>query len=223
MSEKTPGISFQNRMDNMVEDYRELGNLAIRLNGDVVKLLESYDESVHKSISAGSNTLDIKTINLERVCIRFMATEQPLAKDLLFIESMLRVISHIKRVGHLCAKIADSIRNIHEVPIPEKILNQMALMGEYIGVMLKKSFSVFLNHDLDKARELDRDDDKIDELYDSILNEVTSTMINDAEFAPYIIDTIFLARYMERIADKAVSIGSRTIFMITLKRPGIDE
>ena len=48
-------------------------------------------------------------------------------------------------------------------------------------------------------------------------------MINDAEFATYIIDTIFLARYMERIADKAVSIGSRTIFMITLKRPGIDE
>lgn len=223
MSEKTPGISFQNRMENIVDDYRELGNLAIRLNGDVVKLLENYDESVHKSISAGSNTLDIKTINLERVCIRFMATEQPLAKDLLFIESMLRVISHIKRVGHLCAKIADSIRNIHEVPIPEKILNQMALMGEYIGVMLKKSFSVFLNHDLDKARELDRDDDKIDELYDSILNEVTSTMINDAEFAPYIIDTIFLVRYMERIADKAVSIGSRTIFMITLKRPGIDE
>ena len=67
MSEKTPGISFQNRMDNIVEDYRELGNLAIRLNGDVVKLLENYDESVHKSISTGSNTLDIKTINLERV------------------------------------------------------------------------------------------------------------------------------------------------------------
>ena len=173
MSEKTPGISFQNRMDNIVEDYRELGNLAIRLNGDVVKLLENYDESVHKSISTGSNTLDIKTINLERVCIRFMATEQPLAKDLLFIESMLRVISHIKRVGHLCAKIADSIRNIREVPIPEKILNQLALMGEYIGVMLKKSFSVFLNQDLDKARELDSDDDKIDELYDSILNEVS--------------------------------------------------
>ena len=144
MSEKTPGISFQNRMENIVDDYRELGNLAIRLNGDVVKLLENYDESVHKSISAGSSTLDIKTINLERVCIRFMATEQPLAKDLLFIESILRVISHIKRVGHLCAKIADSIRNIHDVAIPKKILNQLALMGEYIGIMLKKIiFSIF--------------------------------------------------------------------------------
>ena len=223
MSEKTPSITFQNRMDIIIEDYRELGNLAIGLNEDVVKLLDNYDESIHKSISEGSNTLDIKTIDLERICIRFMATEQPLAKDLMFIESMLRVISHIKRVGHLCVKIAHAIENIHEVAIPKKILNRLALMGDYIGVMLKKSFSVFLNQDLDKARELDGDDDKIDELYEAVLNEVTSTMINDAEFAPYVIDTIFLARYLERIADKAVSIGSRTIFMITLKRPGIDE
>ena len=89
--------------------------------------------------------------------------------------------------------------------------------------MLKKSFMVFLNHDLDKARELAIDDDKIDELYESILNEVTTTMVNDEELVPYIVDTIFLARHFERIADKAVSIGSRTIFMITLKRPGIDD
>lgn len=223
MSEKTPSITFKNRMDIIIEDYREVGNLAIGLNEDVVKLLDNYDESIHKSISEGSNTLDIKTIDLERICIRFMATEQPLAKDLMFIESMLRVISHIKRVGHLCVKIARAIENIHEVAIPKKILNRLALMGDYIGVMLKKSFSVFLNQDLDKARELDGDDDKIDELYEAVLNEVTSTMINDTEFAPYVIDTIFLARYLERIADKAVSIGSRTIFMITLKRPGIDD
>lgn len=223
MNEKTPSITFQNRMEQIIDDYRELGNLAIGLNEDVVKLLDDYDESLHKSITTGSNTLDIRTIDLERMCIRFMATEQPLAKDLLFIESMLRVISHIKRVGHLCDKIGESIKNIYEVPIPKKILNQLALMGDYIGVMLKKSFHVFLNQDLDKARELDGDDDKIDELYEDVLNEVTSTMISDAQFAPYVIDTIFLARYFERIADKAVSIGSRTIFMITLKRPGIDE
>lgn len=223
MNRKTPSITFQKRMDIIIEDYRELGNLAIRLNEDVVKLLDDYDESLHKSISSGSNTLDIKTIALERFCIKFMATEHPLARDLLFIESMLRVISHIKRVGHLCVKIAEAIKNIHEVPIPQKILNQLALMGDYIVIMLKKSFMVFLNQDLDKAQELDGDDDKIDELYEAVLNEVTSTMISEAEFAPYVIDTIFLARYFERIADKAVSIGSRTIFRTTLKRPGIDE
>ena len=223
MNEKTPSISFQHRMDNIKQDYKELGNLAIKLNADVVKLLENYDESIYSSIFENSNTLDIKTINLERVCIKFMATEQPLAKDLMFIESTLRVISHIKRVGHLTLKIADLIKNIQGVNIPKKILKELELMGDYIQFMLKKSFNVFLNQDLEKAKELAMDDDKIDELYESILNQVTTTMVNDSELVPYIVDTIFLARYFERIADKAVSIGSRTIFMVTLKRPGIDD
>ena len=76
---------------------------------------------------------------------------------------------------------------------------------------------------MDKAKELSSDDDKMDEFYDSILNEVTATMVEDNDLIPYIIDVIFLARYFERIADKAVSIGSRTVFMLTLKRPDIDD
>jgi phosphate transport system protein len=90
-------------------------------------------------------------------------------------------------------------------------------------IILKKSFFVFSNQDLDKAKELPIDDDRIDEMYDSILNEVTENMIKNNELIPYFVDVIFLARYFERIADKSVSIGSRTIFMLTLRRPSIDD
>ena len=223
MDEKFPSVTFQNRMNSIKEDYKELGNLAIKLNGSVVKLLEKYDESIYDDIEKCSNIIDIKTIDLERECIRFLATEQPLAKDLMFIESTLRVISHFKRICHLFLKIAKSIKNIQEADIPEKILKELAYMGDYTLVMLKKAFFVFLNQDLDKAKELSSDDDKMDEFYDSILNEVTATMVEDNDLIPYIIDVIFLARYFERIADKAVSIGSRTVFMLTLKRPDIDD
>ena len=96
-------------------------------------------------------------------------------------------------------------------------------MGDYTLIILKKSFFVFSNQDLDKAKELPIDDDRIDEMYDSILNEVTENMIKNNELIPYFVDVIFLARYFERIADKSVSIGSRTIFMLTLRRPSIDD
>ena len=110
MDEKFPSVTFQNRMNSIKEDYKELGNLAIKLNGSVVKLLEKYDESIYDDIEKCSNIIDIKTIDLERECIRFLATEQPLAKDLMFIESTLRVISHFKRICHLFLKIAKSIK-----------------------------------------------------------------------------------------------------------------
>lgn len=215
-------MSFQNRMTIIQEQYLELCDLALSLNGNAVELLENYDDETYERIVEDSHELDVKTIDLERACIKFMATEQPLAGDLMFIESTLRVISHIKRVGHLVLKIAEAVRNIREANIPEEIIRELEFMGNYIQIMLKKAFRAFLNHDIEKAKELAEDDDKVDDLYDSILNEVTHTMVSDAELVPYIIDTIFLARYFERIADKAVSIGSRTIFMVTLKRPGID-
>ena len=202
MNEKTPSISFQHRMDSIKEQYSELGNLAIKLNGKGLELLQGYDEETYESIVEDSHRMDVMTIDLERACIKFMATEQPLAGDLMFIESTIRVTSHIKRIGHLVLKIANAIRRIHTVSIPDEILRELEFMGD--------------------ARQLADDDDKIDDLYDSILTRITETMAGDAEMVPYIIDTIFLARYFERIADKAVSIGSRTIFMITLKRPGID-
>lgn len=215
-------MSFQNRMTIIQEQYHELCDLALSLNGNAVELLENYDDETYERIVEDSHELDVKTIDLERACIKFMATEQPLARDLMFIESTLRVISHIKRVGHLVLKIAEAVKNIREANIPEEIIRELEFMGNYIQIMLKKAFRAFLNHDIEKAKELAEDDDKVDDLYDSILNEVTHTMMSDAELVPYIIDTIFLARYFERIADKAVSIGSRTIFMVTLKRPGID-
>ena len=153
MNEKSPSITFQNRINNIKEGYEELGNLTIKLTGTVVRLLENYDETDFENIEECSTTIDIKTIDLERECIKFMATEQPLAKDLMFIESTLRVISHFKRISHLCLKIAKLIKNIQCADIPEKILKELECMGDYTLIILKKSFFVFSNQDLDKAKE----------------------------------------------------------------------
>ena len=79
MNEKSPSITFQNRINNIKEGYEELGNLTIKLTGTVVRLLENYDETDFENIEECSTTIDIKTIDLERECIKFMATEQPLA------------------------------------------------------------------------------------------------------------------------------------------------
>ena len=159
MNEKSPSITFQNRINNIKEGYEELGNLTIKLTGTVVRLLENYDETDFENIEECSTTIDIKTIDLERECIKFMATEQPLAKDLMFIESTLRVISHFKRISHICLKIAKLIKNIQCADIPEKILKELEYMGDYTLIILKKSFFVFSNQDLDKAKELPIDYD----------------------------------------------------------------
>jgi len=86
-------------------------------------------------------------------------------------------------------------------------------------MMLSKSFYAFLNQNLDIAKELREDDDKVDNLFDSILEQVTNNMFEEKEKINQNINLIFIARSLERIGDRAVDIGGRTIFMLTFKKP----
>lgn len=218
MDNEYPRVSFENRLKKIESEIEELGELAITSNEDIVKLLENFTEELYFDVLNRSNEIDIKAIDLERDCIKFIATEHPLAHDLMFIESAIRIVSHIKRIGRLFMKIAESIKNTHDEEVPELIIKKLIYMGDYIQAMLKKSTFSFLSRDTQKAKELTHDDDTIDELYDSILNDSIEMIENKKIF----MEIISIARHFERIADKTVNIGSRTLFSITFKRPDIE-
>ncbi|MDO5823252.1 phosphate uptake regulator PhoU [Methanobrevibacter sp.] len=222
MDKEYPSISFENRITKIKYNIEELGNLAIKSNKEVISLFDCYDEKLYNNILNRSKEIDIKAVDLERECITFMATEQPVAHDLIFIESATRVISHIKRIGRLLMKTAESIKNIQKIEISDKIIKELICMGNYVQDMLEKSVYAFLNQDMQKARQLAIDDDEVDEIYDSILAQ-TMLMIENKEIISHFMDLILLARNFERIADKTVNIGSRIIFMQTFKRPDIES
>ncbi|MGN0177288.1 MAG: phosphate signaling complex PhoU family protein [Methanobrevibacter sp.] len=221
MHKEYPSITFKNRIEHIEKSIEELGELAIKSNEDVISLLDNYDENTYLDVLNRSNEVDIKTIDLEKECISFMAIEQPVASDLMFIESGIRILSHIKRICRLFMKIAESIKNLQDVKVPEIIIKKLSYMGNRTQYMIKKSIFAFLNHDIEKSKELAADDDQIDDLYDTILEEATE-MIESKESVPDFLKVITVVRYLERIADKTVNIGSRVIFMETFKRPEID-
>ena len=221
MSKIYPSISFKTRMKKVTEDSEKLGQLAIESQRVAVDLLENFDKSKVEDLRKQTDEIDVFTIELERKCIRFIASEQPFASDLMYIEATLRNISHIKRIGHLAMNIADAIDQINFENVPKKLVKELAYMGDYVHLMLTKSIKAFLNQDLEKARELNSDDDKVDELFDNVLTQSTSLMSESKEGIENFVQLIFIARYLERSADRAVNIGNRTIFMLTLKRPDI--
>ncbi len=92
-------------------------------------------------------------------------------------------------------------------------------MADIVENMVSKSLAAFLGQNMDIARELRRDDDKVDDLFDRALKDITQSMFDDQETISYLVYLLFLARILERIADRAENIGDRTIFMITCKKP----
>ena len=222
MDKKYPSLSFRDRINIVKNEAEEIGQMTVDVTRKTAGLLDNYDAKIVEEINLKSEEIDLAVFDLERTCIKFMAVEKPVAGDLLFIEATIRVISHIKRIGYLASNIAESISKFEKVDLPKEVTDNMSFMADYVLVMLNKSIDAFLNQDLKRASELSDDDDKVDELFDTLLNQATKLMTEETTSNDKILSyvhIIFIARYLERIADRTVAIGSRTIFMVTLKRP----
>ncbi|MCL2115318.1 MAG: phosphate signaling complex protein PhoU [Methanobrevibacter sp.] len=219
MDRDYPRISFRNRINSVKDEAEKIGQMVIESHRKAITLLSKYDEKIAKEVKSAGKEIDEATFDLERMCIRFLAAEQPLAGDLMFIESTIRVSSHIKRISILAANIAEVSALIKEVNIPDKLKEDLQYMADYVQMMLSKGIYAFLDQNVDMAKELRSDDDKVDDLFDTILEQVTDCMFKDKETINQIINLVFIARFLERIGDRAVEIGQRTIFMLTLKKP----
>ncbi len=219
MDKEYPRISFKNRINSVKDEAEKIGQMAIESHRKAITLLNKYDEEIADEVIAKSKEIDEAVFDLERMCIKFIAVEQPVAGDLMFIESTIRVNSHIKRIGYLASNIAEISALIKDVSIPNKLKEDLQYMGDYVQMMLSKGIYAFLDQNVDMAKELRRDDDKVDDLFDSILEQVTDFMFKDKETITQTINLVFIARFLERIGDRAVDIGQRTIFMLTLKKP----
>jgi phosphate transport system protein len=219
MDKEYPRISFKNRINSVKDEAEKMGQMVLESHRKAITLLNEYDEEVVEEVIAKSKEIDQAVFDLERKCIKFIAVEQPVAGDLMFIESTIRVSSHMKRIGYLASNIAELSVLIKEVQVPDKLMEDLQYMADYVQMMLSKGFYAFLDQNLDMAKELREDDDKVDDLFDSILEQVTNNMFEDKENINQTINLIFIARFLERIGDRAVDIGGRTIFMLTFKKP----
>lgn len=198
-------------------------NMVLEENRKTTGLISNHDKNLANEIVEKSKEITIIAYNLERECIRFLAMEQPFAGDLMYIESTIRVLSHIKRISSLSSNIAESSEYIQNIDIPDRLLEDLQYMADYVQIMLSKGFNGFLNQDLNASKELSEDDNKVDDLFDSILKQ-TADLIAKKTNQPFgLISLIFISRYLERMADRVVSIGTRVIFIKTHERPDIEH
>jgi len=219
MDKEYPRISFKNRIKNVKDEAEKIGQMVIESHRKAITLLSGYDENIAEEVIAKGKQIDDEIFDLERRCIKFIAVEQPVAGDLMFVESTMRINGHLKRIAYLASNMAELAALIKDVPVPEKLIEDLQYMADYVQMMLSKGVYAFLDQNVDAAKELKEDDDKVDDLFDSILEQVTDAMFEDKDNITSIINIIFIARFLERIGDRAVDIGNRTIFMLTFKKP----
>ena len=219
MERKYPRILFRKRLRELRDDVERMGKTTLKAYRKAIEAFISYDEDQVKEVFKIKDDMETMSFSIEHKTMSIIAAEQPVARDLRFIEASLKVCSHFKRIAGLAANMAEVAKQIKDEKIPEKPMNDIKHMADIVESMISKSISSFVNQDMGIARGLHRDDDKVDDLFDIALEDITKTMFDEKDAIYYMVYLLFVARFLERIADRSESIGDRTIFMITCEKP----
>lgn len=197
------------RMGSMVEE-------AIRL---AVQALSNQDLALAQKIVDGDDLIDDLSNQIEDDCIRLIALQQPLARDLRVITTVLKTVTDLERIADHATNIAEIVQRIGKARLIKPLVDIPKMSG-MVQSMVRDSLKAFVDRDVEFAKITCRRDDEIDKLYEDLFIELTGfvTAGGDSERVVQALNLLFVARYLERVGDHATNIGERAIYLVTGKK-----
>lgn len=198
-----------------------------KLNMKVMQMVVQTEQALSKSVNAFSrmdadmaqevvdndkkiNELEVIVYDL---CMRLLALEQPVAKDLRFVLGCMRMCQDLERIGDESANISDSTIYLSLNP-PLEFFDKILLMGQKSYDMLQEAIIAFSTPDIDKAVDVCRMDFEVDELNSAVLKEIIKYMSEQSQSIEPCVQSINVARRFERIADMATNIAETSVFIV---------
>ena len=202
------------------KELLKLGELILKMGAAVeqsiirsVKALEKMDTQMANEIISSDDAIDKTELEVDDLCLELLATQQPMAVDLRFITTGMRIGTDLERVGDLAVDIAERVLDLSAQP-PIKSFPDIPKMAELAEKMVHRALDAFVKRDADLARTLWKDEDEADRYRDQVHDELIDLMKKEPEASPRIIPLILISRHLERIADHATNIAEDVIYMV---------
>lgn len=177
--------------------------------------LANRDKDLARSVVAGDDEIDLREIEVEEEALRILAIHQPVATDLRFIAACLKINNDLERIGDLGAKIAKRVLDLYERPdrgpeVPRDLLE----LSQLVINLLRRALDAFARGDVDLAREVRLDDDRIDKLHREFFFMLREQMKRDSEMVEPASSMLSVSSSLERIADHVTNIAEDVIYMV---------
>jgi phosphate transport system protein len=206
---------FQKELGRIKQMVLSLGTLVEERVQIINETIETRDGDKARKIIDTDYEIDQMEIDVEEECLKALALYQPVAVDLRFLIAVIKINNDLERIGDEAVNIAERVEFLSkQVHVPFQF--DYTDMTEKAQEMLKKSLDSLVNMDLDIAYQVLTMDDEVDqnnrEAYDAIKDAMKD--LKDGLGMGSLINMIFIARHLERIADHATNIAEEVIYMI---------
>lgn len=204
-------MANKNRFDYQMEEINskvyEMGTLCAEAIQKTIKCFSTQNKELAQEIIDGDKQIDSLYREIEQRTFRVLLLDHPVASDFRQSGSALKLITDLERIGDYCVDIADEIKEFPDEPYYPSTDTILA-MGDCTKSMIDKVMRDFLNHDVEDARTLEKDDDRIDRYFSKTKSDLIDILKNhENQYADQTIIFMMIAKYLERIGDHIVNIG----------------
>ena len=191
-----------------------VGTLVEENINDCIESLKTKDIQLANSIIEKDDLIDEKEIEVEEECLKILALHQPVAIDLRYIISVLKINNDLERIGDFAVNISKRVKTIIESEVSE-IPDEILHMSKYLSKMLKLSLDALIDKDEKKAREILLLDVEVDKYHSKLFIKSEHQMNENIGSIKYNIQLLTISRYIERAADHCTNIAEDVIYMIS--------
>ncbi len=193
-------------------------NIGGQVEASVISAVEAFlkqDVDLANEVIQTDHAIDQQEVELEEECLKVLALYQPLAMDLRFVASVLKINNDLERIGDISVNIARKALYISRHPHKLKLDFDYSIMAKKAQIMLHQSLDAFIHRDADLAYAICQRDQEVNDMKKSFKKLIIEAMKKHCDLADVLIRHHALTRHLERIADMATNIAEEVIYMVT--------
>lgn len=208
---------FEEQLSLLKDLLVKMGELNCEAIEDAVTALETQNAELARKTKAVEQLVDEKEQQIERLCLKIILKQQPVASDLLFVTSAMKMITDMERIADQAVDISELVIKMSRLPYADAVA-EIPEMADKVQDMVRNAAKSFVERDGDLAKAVCRADDAVDDLFEVIRKKLTGIVHRDIEGddnGEQALDMLMVAKYLEKIGDHASNIAEWVIFMIT--------
>ena len=209
---------FTQQMEKLHVELIEMGALCEQAISRAYQVLMEEDPQAAQDLRKKDTAIDEKEREIESRCLKLLLQQQPVASDLRQVSAALKMITDMERIGDQASDIAEIVQTTHLKAPGENI--RLKDMAQITQRMVSKSVDAYVKHDLGIARQVIREDDLVDHLFEEVKNELVCALKDGTSSGEQSLDYLMIAKYYERIGDHATNIAEWVEFSITGQHEG---
>lgn len=203
---------FEKELEELHYDVLKMGSLVEEAIANSIISLVNHDVQLAQKVIDDDDRIDKKEVEIDNKCAKIIVTQQPIARDLRIVLTGLKLVTDLERMADHAVDIAKTTIRIADQKYIKPLID-IPRMADVVREMVKVSLDSYVRQDLELAKSIGEKDDIVDALYKQIFRELLTYMIGDPKTIDQATQFLFVARYLERIADHATNICEWVIYL----------